>query len=351
MHSGQKFEQMPTVGRTFFRQCLRGIGVLGLLVIALACAGALCQAIGNWRDGQRFPNTGKLVHAGATKLNIICIGAKMPGKPAVILESAGGSPARVWAKVQPEIAKFSRVCSYDRAGLGWSEAATTPRTREQEAEELKALLTAAGENGPFVMAGVSQGGFTVQAYTHKYPDDVAAVVLVDASHPDTDKRTLEVLSKVEAEKYRAFNAALRSDWVKFANIWANRLGVSRLLTPAKDELESELNFLSWQTKSMNTFFEESKLYDKGAEKIRTIGNLGSRPLIVLTAGKEDDLYESPADAAATRELWVNELQKSMAGLSTRGKQIIVPDSGHMIPIERPDAVVSAIREVWEQTGP
>lgn len=334
--------------RKLFRWCFRLITTLVLLVIGLACAGALYQAIGNWNDARRFPQRGKLVQAGSVKLNIDCSGTRAEDKPIVVLESSGGSPARVWAKVQPDIAKFTRVCSYDRAGLGWSEPSTTPRTREHEAEELKLLLMAANETGPYVMAGVSQGGLTIQAFTHKYPDDVAAVVLVDASHPDMDKRAQEVLSKEEADNYRNFDKALKSDSAKFANIWANRLGITRLLTPSKDDLDDEINYLSWQTKSVNTFFEEFKLYDESLEKIRATGNLGDRPLIVLTAGIGDNMTKSPADAAAMQKLWIDELQKSLVALSTQGKQIIVPDSGHMIPIDKPEAVVSAIREVWEQ---
>jgi pimeloyl-ACP methyl ester carboxylesterase len=320
-----------------------------ILIVGLALIGALYQAIGNWRDARRFPQKGKLVQAGSVKLNIDCSGTRVSGKPIVVLESAAGSPGRVWAKVQPEIAKFARVCSYDRAGLGWSDPATTPRTRQQEAEELKLLLTAAGENGPYIMAGFSQGGLTVQAFASQYPADVAGVVLVDASHPDNEKRTAEVLSKPAAEQWVALNDLLKSDAFKFQVVWSARLGLSRLVTPSKDELDEELNYLSWKMKAIDTTFAEYKLYQESADKIRVTGNLGDRPLIVLTGGKVDQgFYDSPSDIAATQRLWSHEIQKGMAGLSTRGKQVIVPDSGHMIPFDKPAAVVSAIREVWDQ---
>jgi pimeloyl-ACP methyl ester carboxylesterase len=328
--------------------CLWFVIAMAVLMIGLVCAGALYQAIGNWNDARRFPQNGKLVPVRGIKLNINCSGTSGLGKPTVILEAGAGSPARVWAKVQPEIAKFTRVCSYDRAGLGWSELASTPRTREQEAEELKLLLTAAGEKGPYVMAGHSQGGLTIQAFFQKFPDDVAGVVLVDASHPDTDKKTVEVLSKPEGKKYITFNKLLRSDWYRFASIWSARLGVSRLLTPAKNELEQEINYLSWQTKTINTIFSEAKFYDESADKIRATGRLGDRPLIVLTGKIDEGAFESPADRAAVQKMWFDELQKGMAGLSSNGKQIIVPDAGHFIQFDKPDAVVSAVREVWEQ---
>lgn len=322
--------------------------IIMILIAVMACIGAIYQAIGNWKDARRFPQKGRLVQAGTTKLNIICSGASGTGKPTVILEAGAGSPARVWGKVQPEIARFTRVCSYDRAGLGWSEPASTPRTREQEAEELKLLLSAAGEKGPYVMAGHSQGGLTIQAFFQKFPDDVAGVVLVDASHPDTDKRTVEVLSKSAGKQYATFNKLLRSDWYRFASIWSARLGISRLMTPAKNELEEEINYLSWQAKAINTFFSEARFYDESANKIRATGRLGDRPLIVLTGKIDEGAFESASDRAAVQKMWFDELQKGMAGLSSRGKQIIVPDSGHFIQFDKPAAVVSAIREVWEQ---
>jgi pimeloyl-ACP methyl ester carboxylesterase len=327
--------------------CLWFVIVMALLILGLACAGALYQAIGNWNDARRFPQKGKLVPIGAIKLNINCSGTSGSGKPTVILEAGAGSPACVWAKVQPEIAKFTRVCSYDRAGLGWSDPASTPRTREQEAEELKLLLTAAGEKGPYVMAGHSQGGFTIQAFFQKFPDDVAGVVLVDASHPDTDKRTVEVLSKPEGEKYFTFNKLLRSDWYRFATIWSARLGVSRLLISAKNELEEEINYLSWQPKAIDTIFSEAKFYDESANKIRAAGRLGDRPLIVLTGQIDEGAFGSAPDRAAVQKMWF-ELQKGMARLSSNGKQLIVPEAGHFIQFDKPDAVVSAVREVWEQ---
>ena len=319
-----------------------------LLVVGLIAAGAAYQAFENSRDAKRFPQVGTLVQAGPIKLNIICQG-NAADKPTVILESAGGVAARGWAKVQPEVAKFARVCSYDRAGYGWSEPGPLPRTMEQEAQELKALLEAAGETGPYILVGHSQGGFNCQVFANKYPDDVAGVVLVDASHPDTIKRTLEVLSKKGADELSGFMKALNTPWGNMLTTWTVRLGLFRLLTPQKDDLDREINYLSWQPKAMQAFQAETAVFDTiSTDQVRAAGNLGDRPLIVLTAGKADDSYASPVDATAARRLWVEEIQAEMAQLSSRGKQVVVPDSGHMIPMERPDAVVDAILDVWEQ---
>jgi pimeloyl-ACP methyl ester carboxylesterase len=320
-----------------------------MLLLALAIAGAAYQVLGNWQDAQRFPQKGRLVQAGAIKLNIDCSGEGGAGKPTVILESAGGIPARGWAKVQPEVAKFTRVCSYDRAGYGWSEPGAKPRTMEQEAKELKLLLETAGEVGPFVMVGHSQGGFNVQAFAHLYANDVVGAVLVDASHPDTIVRTAAVLSKPESDLLLADMKFFKSPWFKISQIWSARLGITRLFAPAPDELAREINYLLMRTKGIEAFADELAVDDINAAQIRAAETMGDIPLIVLTAGKSSDgVYSSEADRKAERRVWVEGIQAEMAKLSTRGKQIIVTDSDHMIPTERPEAVVSAIRDVWEQ---
>jgi pimeloyl-ACP methyl ester carboxylesterase len=319
------------------------------LILLLASAGAIYQAIGNWSDARRFPQQGRLVQAGTIKLNIDCSGEGGEGKPTVILESAGGVPARGWAKVQLEVAKFTRVCSYDRAGYGWSEPGPKPRTMEQEAKELKLLLEAAGEMGPYIMVGHSQGGFNCQAFAHLYPDNVAGIVLVDASHPDTIQRTAEVLSKPEADLLLADIEYLRSSSFKTSQLWLARLGIARLLAQESDELSREINYLMMRTNGIEAFADELAVDATSAAQIRAAGTLGDIPLIVLTAGKaSDNIYSSETDRAAERRVWVEGIQAELAKLSSKGKQIIVTDSDHMIPTERPEAIVSAIRDVWDQ---
>jgi len=99
-----------------------------------------------------------------------------------------GGSSLDWLRVQPEIAKFTRVCSYDRAGYGWSDSSPMPRTSLQIAEELKGLLTSAEERGPYLLVGHSFGGYNVRMFAKLYPSDVAGMVLVDAEHPDEGSR-------------------------------------------------------------------------------------------------------------------------------------------------------------------
>jgi pimeloyl-ACP methyl ester carboxylesterase len=334
-----------------------------------ACSGALYQIIGNWRDARRLPQRGKSVQAGQVKLNIDCSGDRSgPGSPVVILDSGIGVPAIGWIAVQPGVAKFARVCSYDRAGYGWSDGGPEPRTSVQIAKELKTLLNAAGEEGPYVLVGHSFGGFNVRVFTELYPTDVLGIVLVDGAHEDEEKRINEMLpvAVVEQEKRNdLWNAAVN----QFLMPLRIRLGIQRLQvatgwgTPSYGVLRStrefsreyrqELLYLRQQEKFQNAVASEIKAFAESIAQVRAAGNLGERPLIVLTAGKP-----YPPDPLLTKEemekqdnLWINVLQAQEGHLSTRGKQIVVQDSNHMIPFERPDSIISAIHEVWSDARP
>ena len=156
-----------------------------LVGLILAIAGAIYEKISEARDRRFNPMPGRLFDVGGYKMHIDCVGE---GSPTVILESGLGDTYVSWRKVQPQIAQFSRVCSYDRAGLGYSESTSRPRTSKVMAQELHSLLQAAAVAPPYVLVGHSMGGFTVRLYASLYRNEVAGMVLVDASHPDQENR-------------------------------------------------------------------------------------------------------------------------------------------------------------------
>jgi len=328
------------------------IGVV-LLVIAAALCGIAYQAIGNWRDGRRFPQEGKSVGLGAdfpgVSLNLNCSGT---GSPTVILDSGLGVPAMGWDFVQPEIAKSTRVCSYDRAGYGWSSAGPMPRTTGEIVKELHALLTASGEKGPYVLVAHSFGGYNVRVYTKEYPADVAGLVLVDTSHEDQEGMMPPTMKKVMSEM-----TAQLEQRKKLASILIF-FGIARL-TSGDDlgkkfskEFVDKIKYLQLQAKFINASTSEMESFSKSAEEVRSAGNLGDRPLVVLTAGKAADPKDLPKGVSADelqqfQNTWIHDLQVRESKLSTKGKQIVVPDSTHMVPLERPDTVIGAVREVCE----
>jgi pimeloyl-ACP methyl ester carboxylesterase len=163
--------------RWIWRLLLAGIMILGIAAIT----GAAYEFVSDRKDSRRFPQEGRSVNVGGFWLNIHCTGE---GSPAVILESGLGIPAMGWDLVQPDVEKFTQVCSYDRAGYGWSDPGPLPRTSEQIAKELHALLQNAGVQPPYVMVGHSFGGVNVRVYNGLYGSEVAGMVLVDSSQED-----------------------------------------------------------------------------------------------------------------------------------------------------------------------
>ena len=324
--------------------------ILVALMIFLALAGLVYQTLGNLHDPHRFPQRGRSVQAGNLRLNIDCSGH---GSPTVILESGMGVPGVGWAMVQPEVAKFTRVCSYDRAGYGWSDAGPKPRTSLQIAKELRALLDASGEQGPFVMVGHSFGGYNVRVFTSMYPNDVVGIALIDAAHGDEVERIAELLPpRVRSQQsQRDRREALLN---RILSPLLIHLGINRSMTALgwdgqallPKELREELLYLN--RRSEEAGMAEDTSDSASWDQVRSAGNLGDRPLIVLTAGipYDPDPLLSKEELDKQNGLWINVLQAEEARLSTRGKQVVVPDSGHMIPFERPASVVSAIREVW-----
>src|SRR3984885_6191148 len=173
----------------------RLVRILLAFVVGLAFAGFLYENVSEARDRRFNPSTGHLINVGGLKMHMDCTGQ---GSPTVILESGLGDSYVSWRKVQPQMEKFTRVCSYDRAGLGFSGTSSRPRTSQVIAEELHALLRAADVAPPYVLVGHSMGGFDVRLFASLYRGEVAGMMLVDASHPEQQERLPPALNDLDA---------------------------------------------------------------------------------------------------------------------------------------------------------
>src|ERR671916_433773 len=142
-------------------------GMVGL-VLVLLLAGVVFQFVMTRIDVRRYPAPGELVDVGGYSLHLYYTGE--PRAPTVVMDSGLGGTVLDWQLVQPEVAKFARVCTYDRAGMGWSETGTQPRASRQIIKELHTLLGNAGVEGPFVLVGHSFGGTNMQVHASQYPD-------------------------------------------------------------------------------------------------------------------------------------------------------------------------------------
>src|SRR5262252_10859894 len=149
---------------------------LSLRIFPLALI-AVCLQAG--AQSTSYPPPGQMIDIGGRKLHLYCTGK---GSPTVVLVAGGGAFSIDWVLVQPKIAEHTRVCSYDRAGLGWSDPGPAEETVEETIDDLHSLVRAAGEHGPYVLVGASIGGIFIQAYQHAFPADVAALVFTNSSN-------------------------------------------------------------------------------------------------------------------------------------------------------------------------
>jgi pimeloyl-ACP methyl ester carboxylesterase len=323
------------------------VWVFGALLLLAAAVGASYEVASERRDRQRFPQIGRSVDVGGFALNLNCTGR---ARPAVILESGLGIPAIGWQLVQPRIAKFATVCSYDRAGYGWSGAGPFPRTSREIATELHTLLKNAHVSPPYVLVGHSFGGFNIRLFNQLYPAEAAAFVFVDSSQEDQDSimsRAMREQNAKELRQLRRLNAVMPF----LVDLGILRATMTRAL-PAEDvppQLGDELIYLQLQRKYTNAILSEGSSFDESADQVRGAGTLDDKPTIVLTAGADSDLPGVPKeDADQFFQSWVGGLQPRIASLSTRGRQIVLLKSHHLIPFEQPQAVVDAVQTVMAQ---
>ncbi|HTS37096.1 MAG TPA: alpha/beta hydrolase [Candidatus Solibacter sp.] len=306
----------------------RILTALILLFLLCASAGFLYENVSEARDRRFNPMSGRRFDVGGYKMHIDCIGE---GSPAVILDSGLGDTYISWRKVQPQIAKSTRVCSYDRAGLGYSDSSPRPRTSRSIAEELHALLQAASVPPPYVLVGHSMAGYDVRIYSSLYPKEVAGMVLVDASHPDQENRFPPELKNMEAS------------WMREAEFLAYTMpfGVPRAMGLCDDDVPqrtAECNFHTAQGA-----VAELKTFSESAQEAGQTGLLGDIPLEVLSHDPDKPSAELPPDVAKpTNEAW-EKMQEELAHLSTRGVQRVVKGSSHYIQIDDPQVVIDAVR--------
>jgi pimeloyl-ACP methyl ester carboxylesterase len=346
---------MTRVRRWIFRIL---VGVLGLVFLALL-AGFTYEQIGRGHDISRLPQRiGRAIDVGGRTLNLFCSGE---GSPTIILETGGNGPGYEWMSVQSKLANFSRACWYDRAGVGWSDPPRSPRSSASVVSDLHEMLGRAAVPPPYVLVGASVGGEYARVYASRYPHEVAGLVLVDSSHPDQQEPPfmLSPFNRASPRTRELICTALPF-MVRFGIL---RFMASRMGGPGTSQFSREheiLAKLNAQPKALRTDAEQgcaatdggrlASRFGTGNSELdnaaRNAGSLGDRPLVVLTAGR----YWAPPgwekQAAEYHEIWIHQLQASLARLSTRGRQVIV-DANHDMG-EAPDAVVTATRQVVDE---
>ena len=323
MNDQNQSRKVPTSKRRG-RGCLLWLGASLALLLGLMLVGYIYEPIAEAADAKAYPPPGQMVDVGGFRLHINCTGS---GSPTVVVESGWGDSSATWGWVQPEVAKATRICTYDRAGMGWSELSPEPRNAREYAKELHTLLAKANEPGPYVLVGHSMGAFTVIVYAHDYPAEVSGLVLVDAQDlPTSNVATYQPAPKPGGNPIPALLA---------------RIGLVRLLAEPLGSVENlpdgdkqAYTAFAVAPRSVQTFTDEGMGMSEGGAQARAVTSLGALPLIVLSRGKDQDAKHTAA-------------QTDLLQFSTDSQQLFAEQSGHPIMIEQPDAAVAAIVKMVE----
>jgi pimeloyl-ACP methyl ester carboxylesterase len=307
------------------------------VVVAVALLGAAAyEQIGAWRDSRVLRQIGRSVDIGGRTLNIHCTGE---GTPTVVFVSGRTGLGYSWTPTQRGVSAFTRSCWYDRADVGWSDPGPDPAWGDAAARDLHQLVNNAGLERPLVLVGHSFGGYVVRLYHHAYPGEVSGMVLSDAA--------LEDAGTIQGMPHRERPPIPRSV-IRALSIVLGRLGLMRFLRPdpgppPRHWSAEEWDILARLSRQRKVLLADAKVGPGHAtdDLVRSAGGLEEMPLIVLTQGNQS----SPSSASpGVLRGWV-ELQRRFAERSRRGRQVVVRESGHGMPIEAPDAIITAVREM------
>jgi pimeloyl-ACP methyl ester carboxylesterase len=322
------------------------------IAAALLATGLAYEMLGAYVDRRRFPPRGRIVQAGSLRLHINEEGS---GAPAVILESGIAASSLSWTLAQPEIAKFTRVVSYDRAGLGWSAACAAPRTLDAMLDEFDAMLEAAAVPPPYILVGHSFGGLLIRAWAFRHPDRTAGLILVDpvsleywGSCSQREQRRLATgVSLARRGKLlarfgivRAALTALAAGGKRFPKLIGR--ATARRAMSTMETLVGEIRKLppeTWpiirshwsRSKCLNALAAYLACLPQAAAQAKAMPIPCGVPFIVLSAAS------ATGAELAERNSWVN--------ASGCGRHEVIPNTGHWIPLERPDAIVSAVEDL------
>ena len=324
------------------------------MLVALVAAGMLYQRAASRAALRRFPAPGELIDVGDHRLHVTCTGA---GRPAIVLEAGIAASSLSWAAVVPSIAAFTRVCTYDRAGLAWSEVPSGPRTFDRIVDELGRVIAhvAAGER--CILVGHSFGSFIVRGYAMRRPDAVAGLVLVDPAvewlKPDAERayrlRRAQYLARIGAGLAhvgipRICLALLIGGAPAGPQRFSRLFGETAAQTLAR--LVNEVRKLPPALYPlMQEFWSEPKCYLSMADHLAALERDGAAiariasppeiPTIVISSGNQPHEHI--------------EAQRLLASASHGGRHVIAARSSHWIQFDEPELVTAAVRELVDRS--
>lgn len=314
----------PRARRLFQRITLMAIAGIALVVAGSSGINAILLQV----NRRMLPGRIYVVHA--RRMRIDCVGE---GSPPLVLEAGGGNDGLTWGGVQPVLARTTRVCSYDRAGYGGSDAAPPPRDADQTAEELHGLLHAAGIQFPVVLMGHSIGGLYIRDYASHYASEVAGLIFEDSSSPAQFRSPVWLAYNKPGT---GLNFEIFRDRILFI------LGVPRLVgkcsengPPGFDAAAARYYAEDRCHEPFATLGSESASYDLSATETLHNGSFGATPILIFS---HDSDAEDPDHRMADLEQASNQMAEDFKKLSTRSRRIIAKRSGHFVHFDRRDLI-------------
>jgi pimeloyl-ACP methyl ester carboxylesterase len=327
------------------RKIARGLGGLGVLLLAVVLGGLIYQTISEAADLQRYPPLGQMVDVGGYRLHLYCTGV---GGPTVVLDGGLAGPALQWALVQKELEKVTRVCSYDRAGVGWSDAGPEPRTSQQMMSELHTLLQNANVAGPYVLVGHSLGGLNIRWYAHLFPAEVVGVALIAAGHPDDAARMppeYQLIEDSNRKTYQLLTVLARFGGTRAAGAVGALSSFTSLLSRFPLEQQQAIVALTFYRPSYwATAYAELAALDESKAEVSQAGSLGDLPLAVLSGTPDVSRLPASFPVQQIKESLTG-LQAELAELSSNSAHRVCDTCDHYIPMTNPALVVDVVEEL------
>ena len=292
--------------------------------LAIGAVGGMYETVARVRDRNAYPAPGTLYDVGGHRLHLYCTGA---GSPTVVLEQGLGATSASWARISDELDDTVRVCTYDRAGQGWSDDIATRQDGLAIAADLHTLLTRADEPGPYVLVGHSAGGPYAMTFAATYPDEIAGMVLLDSMSPD---------EFTDLPGFATEQSMMRRGLGVLPSL--TRLGAGRILpTSAWSSLPepaaSQVRAFAASARGMRNMRDEQSMYRTVFAQATALRSLDDTPLVVVTA----------TESTAKNEEWVD-LQGRLAALSTNNDHRVV-DATHAGLIDDSDAVAASVQAI------
>lgn len=285
------------------------------------------------------------------RMNLHCTGK---GAPTVVLEGGWTTTTMWWRAIQSRVAATTRVCSYDRAGYGFSDAAALPRSAAPIAKDLGLLLKAAGEHGPYILVAHSLGGLDARLFADDHRREMKGMLLIDPTVPGQVEKMGAVSTSYKADMDGLTGAVARcSQGIIAGTIKPDTRESRPCVDPASKSLPEDIN-AAHRAQQLTAGYQrtaasELQSLDISSREVEAAQrSYGTMPLIVMTAGKSNfnpDLAQ--ADQAKLDATWFG-LHEQVAKLSSNGQHRTVPEASHFIPKDDPDAVIAAIDELVRQ---